>query len=992
MLPKEFDAHFVGEEKHMKTGIFMKSSWGAGRIRPLVALTASFFWLAAVASAVPAVPLKALGAVSPAQARLTELSANMPLRFEQNVGQVNEVGVRYFARGRGYRLDLSSGEAVFSLGGAAKPAEKSVRLRLAGGAKRPVLVGIDPLPTKSNYFLGSDPRAWRTGVASFAGVRYEKVYPGTDLVFSGTDHRVEQSFLLAAGARPQRIRLVYEGAVAAAVGSTGELILSTLGGDLSGDRPVAYQVIAGARQAVDCRYELLARIAGAPVVGFVMGTYDRRLPLVIDPVFASSTTLGGTGEDVGHAIGVDGAGNIYIAGGTASADFVGTILPGGMQPANGGGFDGFVVKIDPTGTRMLYSTYLGGTGTDEVEGIAVDPAGNAYLTGYTFSTDFPGVAAGSLQTGTGGARDAFVAKLSPAGSALLYSTYLGGTGSDLGYGIAIDASGNAYVTGSTGSDDFPGVVATSLQPRNAGGGSDAFVTKINAAGSAIVYSTYLGASGGDQAYSIAVDTAGEALIAGATCSAAFPVTAGSLATVSPGADCGTFVYDGFVAKLSSSGKALIYSTFLGGEGNDIARDLALDAAGNVYVTGFTNSFSFTGVTADSFQPANPGGYAAFLIKINAAGTSAGYSTFLGGNGSFGWGIAVDSVANAYVTGGSGDGYPIVNAATLQPRFIHFDNSNGFVTKADATGAIVYSTYLAGGADTGYAIIVDNRQKSVYVTGSSDSSGGDAFLVQIRPSGVLSIAKTADVSTVDPGNKISYTLTYHSYGELDATGASLTETVPANTTFLPAQSTAGWTCTPDTTAGSACTLARGTVPSGAGGTASFTVRVKAKVSASGGQIDNTACAQPGPNCATLSTPTTAAPVFSITKTASFADAKPGSVLRYTIVILNTGNKDASPVVVTDTVPGNSVFDSGQSTAGWSCTPNNAAGAVCTFPVAILGAGDRATAVFAADLSTLFSNTACVQMVPQQVELRSPQGLRSLNSPPAPVCFTATTPLK
>jgi uncharacterized repeat protein (TIGR01451 family) len=866
-----------------------------------------------------------------------------------------------------------------------------VRLRLAGGAKRPVLVGIDPLPTQSNYFLGIDPRAWRTGVASFAGVRYENVYPGTDLVFSGDDRRVEQTFFLAAGAKPQRIRLVYEGAAGALVGKAGELILQTPGGELTADRPVAYQVVHGERRAVDCRYELLTRAAGAPAVGFVIGNYDRRLPLVIDPVFGSNRIFGGSGEDLGHTIGVDAAGNIYIAGSTASTDFIGTILPGGVQEANGGGgFDGFVAKYDPTGTTLLYSTYLGGSGIDEVEGIAVDSAGNAYLTGYTLSTDFPGVTAGSLQSSNAGGKDAFVAKLSPTGSALLYSTYLGGTGSDLAYGIAIDAAGNAYVTGSTGSTDFPGVVATSLQPSNAGGGSDAFVTKINAAGSAIVYATYLGASGDDQAYRIAVDPAGEAFIAGATCSATFPVTAGSLATVSPGTDCGTFIYDGYVAKLSSSGTALIYSTFVGGEGNDVARDVAIDAAGNAYVTGFTNSSSFTGVTAGSFQPANPGGYAAFLTKINAAGTATGYSTFLGGNGSFGWGIAVDSAANAYVTGSTSDGFPIVNAATLHATFPGFD-SDGFVTKVDATGAVRYSSYIGGARDVGYAVAVSDTQKTVYVTGSWDTATfGDAFLVRILPSAVLSIAKTADVSIVDPGNKITYTLTYKSYGELDAAGASLNETVPQDTVFKPALSTPGWTCTPDATAGSACTLALGTVPVGAGGSATFTVKVKATVSASGA-ISNTACAQPGPNCASTSTPTTAAPILSITKTANFTEARPGNVLRYTIKIFNTGNQDAAPVTVTDTVPGNSVFDPANSTAGWSCAPNNSAGSVCTFPVANLAAGDHATVVFAADLSTLFANTACVQVVPQQPEFRSPKALRSARTLPAPACSTATTPL-
>ncbi|MFY9824779.1 MAG: SBBP repeat-containing protein [Thermoanaerobaculia bacterium] len=983
----------------MEVGVFVQSFFGAGRMRPAVALAASFLGLATVASAVPVNDQRP--AQRPAQARLAELSAKMPLRFEQNVGQnvgqLKEAGALYFAQGKGYRLVLGAEEAVFSLGNianSAQPAEKTVRLRLAGGAKRPVVKGIDPLPTKSNYFLGSDPRAWHTGVASFAGVRYENVYPGTDLVFSGDDRRVEQSFFLAAGAKPQRIRLVYEGASAAAVGKTGELVLRTPGGELTADRPVAYQQVKGERRTVDCRYELQARAAGSPVVGFALGAYDRKLPLVIDPVFGTNRVFGGGAQDLGHAIGVDGSGNIYIAGATASTDFIGTIIPGGVQTASGGGgFDGFVAKYDPTGTTLLYSTYLGGSGIDEVEGIAVDSAGNAYLTGYTFSTDFPGVTAGSLQNANAGGRDAFVAKLSPTGATLLYSTYLGGTGSDLAYGIALDASGNAYVTGSTGSSDFPGVTGTSLQPSNAGGGSDAFVTKVNAAGTAIVYSTYLGASGDDQAYRIAVGAAGEAVIAGATCSEFFPVTAGALATTSPGADCGSFVYDAFVAKLNAAGTSLIYSTFVGGEGNDVARDVAVDSAGNAYVAGFTNSESFTGVTGSSFQASNPGGYAAFVTKVNASGTAAGYSTFLGGNGTFGWGIAVDAAANAYVTGNTGDGFPTVNAGTLHGSFFGFD-SDGFVTKMDPTGTVHYSTYIGAARDVGYSIAFSDSQKTVYVTGSWDTeTSGDAFLVRILPSAALSISKTPDVSIVDPGNKITYTLTYQSYGELDATGATLNETVPADTVFRPTQSSPGWSCAPDANAGSACTLALGTVVVGAGGSATFTVRVKNNVSANGSAINNTACAQPGGNCAFASTPTTASPILSITKTASFNQAKPGDVLRYTIKAFNTGNQDAAPVTITDTVPPNSVFDAANSTAGWTCSPDNSAGSVCTFAVGTLATGDHATVTFAADLSTLYSNTACVQVVPQQPEFRSPKALGLFSKAlPAPACATATTPLK
>ncbi|HXU30263.1 MAG TPA: SBBP repeat-containing protein, partial [Thermoanaerobaculia bacterium] len=524
-------------------------------------------WLAAPSGATIIEPATS-GA---AQATLSEILAKLPLRFEENVGQVKAPGVRYFARGEGYRLFLDAEGAIFTLQGGTSAVE-TVRVRLAGADAHPMLAGIDPLPTRINYFRGKDPLAWHAGVPSFAGVRYREVYPGTDLMFSGNDRRVEQSYFLAAGARPERIRMIYEGATSAEIASTGELILRTPGGGLTANRPVAFQTVGGDRRTIDCEYRLVAREAGATEVGFSLGAYDHDLPLVIDPMFTNhQTPLNGSGQDIGHAIGVDADGNIYVAGSTASTDFIGTILPGGVQSANAGSFDGFVAKVDPSGTTLLYSTYLGGSDVDEIEGIAVDASGNAYLTGYTFSSDFPGVTGSSIQSANAGGRDAWVAKLSPTGSAFGYSTYLGGTGADFGNGIAIDGSGNAYVTGSTSSTDFPGVSGGSVQPSNAGGDADAFVTKIDATGGAIAYSTYLGGAADDQAYQIALDGSGNLLIAGGTCSSDFPTTGGSVQPTPAGIDCDSFLYDAFVSKLNPLATTLVYSTFLGGEGAVDAR-------------------------------------------------------------------------------------------------------------------------------------------------------------------------------------------------------------------------------------------------------------------------------------------------------------------------------------------------------------------------------------------------------------------------------------
>jgi uncharacterized repeat protein (TIGR01451 family) len=953
-------------------------------------------------------------AASGAPASLAEVSAKMPLRFEENVGQLREAGVRYFAQGKGYRLLLSAGEAELRLDGAEAP--ETVRLRLAGGAGEPALAGVDPLPTKTHYLLGRDPRGWHTGVANFAAVRYQNVYPGTDMVFAGNERRVEQTFYLAAGAEPRRIRMVYEGAAQAEVGKGGELILHTQKGGLTADRPVAYQTVRGQRRPVECRYALLSQGTGAPAVGFVLGKYDRKRPLVIDPVFSNSTFLGGADGENGNAVGIDGSGNIYIAGGTISTNFPAT--SGSAQTSNGGpvgaeAWDGFIAKIDPTGTTLLYATYLGGSGSDEVNGIAVDAAGNAYLTGYTYSTDFPGVTGGSIQSAYAGERDAFLAKLNAAGSALIYSTYLGGAVTDHGKGVAIDASGNAYVTGFTGSDDFP-VTVGAFQTSFAGAVSDAFVTKVDSTGSAVVYSTFLGTSDEDAANGIAVDTAGGAYVAGTTCSTSFPVTAGALETVSPGADCDNGLFDAFVTKLNAAGTALAYSTYLGGEKYDAANGLAVDADGKAYVTGVTTSTSFTGVDGSSYQPGNPfQGTGAFLTKIDAAGDAVSYSTFLGGLGdgeTSGQGVTVDAAGNAYVTGivtvvDAHEEIPIANATTLQtsPGSLEPD---GFVTKFDATGFVVLSTFFGGrDADAGSAIAVDSSRNAIYVAGSSsstappgDTSGslqrtnsgnGDALLIRIVPGAYLTLDKTDDAATsVNPGDKITYTLAYQNIGDADGVGATLTETVPANTTFKAASSTPGWSCTPNDDAGSTCTLALGTVAVSESGLATFAVKVKAKLAAGDSTIHNTACAHPGPICASEHTGTTAAPVLSITKTAQFTVAKPGNVLSYKIKYSNSGNQDATPVFLTDTVPGNTTFNPGASTAGWTCSPNNSAGSVCTFPLGTLAAGTNGTAIFAVSLSTLISNTACIETDVPAPELA---GSRTGKSITPVACSTATTPL-
>jgi len=316
-----------------------------------------------------------------------------------------------------------------------------------------------------------------------------------------------------------------------------------------------------------------------------------------------STYIGGSYWDEGYAIAVDGSGNAYVTGYTKSTDY--DVTPGAFQTTREGRQDVFVTKLNETGTALVYSTYLGGSGYEAGYGIAVDGSGNAYVTGYTDSPDYD-VTPGAFQTTRGGYRDAFVTKLNETGTALVYSTYIGGSGGEEGYGIAVDGSGNAYVTGYTYSTDYD-VTPGAFQTKN-GGGRDVFVTKLNATGTALVYSTYIGGSNNDEGYGIAVDGSGYAYVTGWTLSTDYDVTPGAFQTTNGGGR------DVFMTKLNATGTALVYSTYIGGSGEDRGYAIAVDGSGNAYVTGYTESTNYD-VTPRIFQATNEGRQDVFVTKV-----------------------------------------------------------------------------------------------------------------------------------------------------------------------------------------------------------------------------------------------------------------------------------------------------------------------------------------------------------------------------------------
>ena len=667
--------------------------------------------------------------------QLRESYSTLPLSFELNQGQTNK-RVKFLARADGYLLFLTPTETVMALENGRthrrgkenpearttvdedepRPSRSIIRMRLEGANPTPDIQGLGELKSRSNYFKGSDPAQWRTDIPSYARVRYGQIYPGIDMVFYGDQRQLEYDFVVAPGANPDVIKLAFKGIDDFEVNRMGELLMHTARGLIQQKKPIAYQEVNGIKEEVSVDYV----VKGVNRIGYQLGYYDRSKPLIIDPVLIYSTYLGGSGFDQGYAIAVDSFGNAYVTGKTAAIDFPTT--PGAFQTNYGGG-DAFITKLNAAGTALVYSTYLNGASGN---GIAVDSEGNAYVTGEAGTINFP-TTAGAFQTSPMGF-DTFVTKLNAAGSALVYSARFGGNFDDFGRGIALDSTGNAYITGWTVCRatvcTFPTVNA--FQPNYAGGNNDAFVSKINAQGSMLVYSTYLGGGSvlnatDDWGEAIAVDTAGNAYVTGYTYSPDFPTTGGAFDNSRAGLDA-------FVTKFTPSGTSLVYSTFLGGTGREQGQGIDVDSNGNAYITGLTESFDNPFTSAYEGFPVTPGAFQirgsfdAFVTKLNAQGSGLIYSTYLGGSAGVerGWAIAVDGAGSAYITGDTAStNFPIANS--FQSTY-GGGLSDAFVTKMNSTGSgLVYSTFLGGAlTDEGRGIAL-NGVGDAYATGDTSSS-------------------------------------------------------------------------------------------------------------------------------------------------------------------------------------------------------------------------------------------------------------------------------
>jgi hypothetical protein len=531
------------------------------------------------------------------------------------------------------------------------------------------------------------------------------------MIFRGDGGELKYEFHLDAGADPRDIRLDYDGAGGLSLASDGDLRIDTPLGVLHDASPVSHQAVEGDRVPVDSHYAIRGANDGG--YGFAVEDYDHTRPLVIDPAIDFSTFVGGTGSDSGRGIDVDPAGNIYVTGQTASANYPTTA--GVFDRGYNNNTDVFVTKLDSTGSTVVYSTFMGGSAFDSGNGIAVDDAGAAYVAGFSGSLNYP-TTQGSFDTTQNGGSDAFVTKLDPSGSRLEYSTYLGGAGFSFegANGIAVDHEGSAYVTGFTGSAAFPTTPGAYDTSKN-GTANDVYVTKLDPAGAALGYSTFLGGTTSDTGNDVDVDGEGRAYVTGFSASADFPVTPAAHDLSHNGGN------DAFVTTLDRTGSALAYSTYLGGAGNDSGQGIAADESGRVtWVTGSTASSDYPTTVAAHDRTYNGSGDS-FVAGFDKFSTLA-YSTFLGGTASdAGSGIAVDEKGKlAHVTGTTASAdFP---TAGLADDTSYNGGGDAFLASLKrANGELVHSTFLGGtGPDAGIAVAVGADRKRAYVTGSSSS--------------------------------------------------------------------------------------------------------------------------------------------------------------------------------------------------------------------------------------------------------------------------------
>jgi uncharacterized repeat protein (TIGR01451 family) len=817
-------------------------------------------------SAIPALPAQKPSVDEATKKQMAEAVAKIPMSFEANEGQTAKQ-VQFLSRGAGYTLFLTNDSAVLALPIPAKPetqqpstnavpalpyvgannrfdapnqrpyrGEDVLTMRVMGANQHAHVEGVQKQVARSNYFIGNDPSQWHKDVPNYGKVRYAGIYPGIDLLYYGKQKQLEYDFVVSPGADASAIALTFAGGADASkripltINRDGDLVANTESGEINFHKPVIYQQGAHEKTAVAGGYTLKADGR----VGFELGAYDHSRQLVIDPVLSYSTYLGGSNEDISYGItyGVR-YGQPILVGSTRSADFPEILA---LYPYGGGTCgtqpcrDIFVAKYNPALTELIFATFIGGSNDDVPSQVTQDVYGDIFLVGYSLSTNFPVRGPVFQKTFKGGSvtGDAVVVEVESAGFYLEWSSYLGGSGDDQAFSLAVDTPGNVFVSGHTTSTDFPvttGAYQTKCPVDSSGGCSTSFVSEVNPKGTALVYSTYLGGSGGlgESAYGIAIDVNDDAYLTGITGSPNYPTTPKAYKKTcgSDGLCNGT--YDGFVTELNPTGTGIVASTFLGGSSFDYTAGIVVKPTA-VYVSGSTVSSDFP-VTATAAQKTYGGNSTGCVVSTGACGdvtvsrfntglTTLQYSTYLGGSldENPGLSIAVDTNGYIYVTGQTDSAnFPLVDA--MQPTY-GGGSSDAFVTQFTPQGAFGYSTYFGGnGEDFAYRVALDPTN-NVYITGGTLSTnlpmtahavqktcgtdgncnGGfmDAWFAKLIQSADVSMTLKT-LTTVKSGANLTYSIAAKNNGPDTALSVSVSDATPAGTTFVSVTPNTG-TCT------------------------------------------------------------------------------------------------------------------------------------------------------------------------------------------------------
>ena len=705
---------------------------------------------------------------------------SLPLHFVANEGQL-DAPVDYYVQGSDTSVYFTPEGVTYRLSDRESERAWAVKLDFVG-ANHVHPEGRAKTEATINYFKG--PKMDWSSSETYSKLVYRNLWDGIDLVYKGTASELKYSFVVHPGADPSDIELAYRGADSVRLNRKGDIEVSTPVTDFSDKAPYSFQRDGGRRSTVASSYDLGQARPNGRSYGFDLGDFDDDKSLVIDPVvLIYAGYIGGSGYDIGYGIAVDSSGAAYVTGYTESTA-VSFPETGGPDLDHDGGYDAFVAKVASDGSSLVYAGYIGGSGYDAGYGIAVDSSGAAYVTGYTGSTEqsFPEI--GGPDVEHNGGYDAFVAKVAVNGSSLVYAGYIGGSGSEYGEDIAVDSAGAAYVTGRTGSTEatFPEIGGPDVEHN---GGDDAFVAKVAANGSALVYAGYIGGAGEDRGDAIAVDSSGAAYVTGRTGSTetSFPETGGPDLQYNGGEN------DAFVAKVAVNGSSLVYAGYIGGSGFDGGLGIAVDSSGAAYVVGGT--WSGGAFSPEDTFPAtggpdlehNGGVEDGFVAKVAVNGSALVYAGFIGGSSD---GIAidvdVDSSGAAYVTGrteSTATSFPVADG----PDLTHNGYHDAYVAKVAPDGStFVYAGYIGGagsqgnsGSDGGVGITVDSSG-AAYITGYTASTeasfpdtggpdisyngGTDAFVAKVATGFTLAVARsgegtvTSDPAGIDCGNDCS----------------------------------------------------------------------------------------------------------------------------------------------------------------------------------------------------------------------------------------------